>query len=486
MTARSGRSWRGISAVVVGLASVAAACPVSAQSLRAELGRRLQRFERSWQDAEPTKRAQAVEPMRAAVGSFFSLDLAAAAGHLDRAWYAVRPQGPPSDAEQSVTRYQLELSPQVVDAGDATIEMALAAVYPADGADEKDPANCPLVQLAIVDANGMTCAATERSFSQLLAKDRWTPGDLPAGDLQLVATCGLDGRQLEIGRRVVSRVPRLERRLEALGNRAAAPLEQPAATVTATIESICSLVRRVAEGRPQETDYPIARLVSFAERLALKPEGAIAAAAREADVWLTLGVGRDLLPVRLRAPEKGEGPRPLLVLLHGAGGSENMFFETCGAGRAVSLGLERNWIVVAPRQGLFGLTGGIEGIVDAVAAEFSVDRSRVFLIGHSMGAGQAARQVTRSPEQVAAAVALGGGGSVGGSPAAVQVPWFVAAGEFDFGRGGAESLARDIRTAGGRVVSRTYADVEHMVIVQAALDDVFRFLDDVADSVGEP
>lgn len=486
MTTWSGGSWRRIAAVVVGLASVAAACPVSAQSLRAELGRRLQRFERSWQDAEPTTRVQAVEPMRAAVGSFFSLDLAAAAGHLDRSWYAVRPQGPPSDAERSMTRYQLELKPQIVDAGDATIEMALAAVYSVEDADEKALANSPLVQLAIVDANGMTCAATERSVSQLLAKDRWTPGDLPAGDLQLVATCRLDGRQLEISRRGLSRVPRLEQRLEALEQRDATPVEPPAATVTATIDSICSLVRRVAEGRPQETDYPIARMVSFAERLAEEPEGAIAAEAREADVWLTLGVGRDLLPVRLRAPAEAEGPRPLLVLLHGAGGSENMFFETCGAGRAVSLGLDRDWIVVAPRQGLFGLTGGIEGIVDAVAAEFSVDRNRVFLVGHSMGAGQAARQVTRSPERVAAAVALGGGGSVGGTPEALQVPWFVAAGEFDFGRGGAKSLARDIQSAGGRVVSRTYADVEHMVIVQAALDDVFRFLDDVADSVGEP
>jgi acetyl esterase/lipase len=60
------------------------------------------------------------------------------------------------------------------------------------------------------------------------------------------------------------------------------------------------------------------------------------------------------------------------------------------------------------------------------------------------------------------------------------VPWFVGAGEADFGRRGAEGLAARLAAAGTRVERKLYPDVEHMVVVQAALDDVFAFLDGVA------
>ena len=43
-----------------------------------------------------------------------------------------------------------------------------------------------------------------------------------------------------------------------------------------------------------------------------------------------------------------------------------------------------------------------------------------------------------------------------------------------------EVLAERLGAAGATVDYREYPDVEHMVIVQAALDDVFRFLDTAA------
>ncbi len=42
---------------------------------------------------------------------------------------------------------------------------------------------------------------------------------------------------------------------------------------------------------------------------------------------------------------------------------------------------------------------------------------------------------------------------------------------------GAKSLAKRLEELGGQVEYRDYPKVEHMVIVQAALDDVFTFLD---------
>ena len=44
----------------------------------------------------------------------------------------------------------------------------------------------------------------------------------------------------------------------------------------------------------------------------------------------------------------------------------------------------------------------------------------------------------------------------------------------------AAALAKRLEASGALVEYRDYADVEHMVIVQAALDDVFRFLDAAA------
>ena len=57
--------------------------------------------------------------------------------------------------------------------------------------------------------------------------------------------------------------------------------------------------------------------------------------------------------------------------------------------------------------------------------------------------------------------------------------WFAGPPGADFGRSGAASLARSLEKSSVPVIYREYKNVEHMVIVQAALDDVFSFFDDV-------
>jgi acetyl esterase/lipase len=89
------------------------------------------------------------------------------------------------------------------------------------------------------------------------------------------------------------------------------------------------------------------------------------------------------------------------------------------------------------------------------------------------------RQVAIDPDLPAAAVAIGGGGRVAEAEKYPAFPWMVAAGEFDFGRSGARALADSLKNASVDARYTEYPDVEHMVIVQAALDDVFRFLDEV-------
>ena len=472
--------WLTTAALAGALVSPILSAPARAETPRAELGKRLRRFEIAWQKADGERRAAAVAPMTAAVRSFFTLQLQAAARHLDGAWYAVRPGDAPDPAERAAIATAVTATPLLADTTAETLSLAFEPLYEV----ERDVAAAPSrLRLSIVDGAGETRAQRQGDWAETGGMIQWQTGPLPAGDLTLVVEWLDEQESIEITRIGLSRVERLRERLDALATAANTWPEATPPTVRATVAALLPLFKALADGRGQETDFPAARLLRFAEGLragAGLPADTIREAARSGDLWLTLSTGRGEVPVRLRAPADAAGPLPVLFLHHGAGGSENMFFDTCGAGRAAALGIERGWLVVAPRQGLFGLALDVEEMLELLGDSFEIDTSRVFLVGHSMGAGQVAKQVGLHPETVAAAVALGGGAAAPGGEKAQRVPWLVAAGTADFGRPGAAALAKRLEAAGATVDFREYPDVEHMVIVQAALDDVFRFLDTVA------
>ena len=472
--------WLTTAALAGALVSPILSAPARAETPRAELGKRLRRFEIAWQKADGERRAAAVAPMTAAVRSFFTLQLQAAARHLDGAWYAVRPGDAPDPAERAAIATAVTATPLLADTTAETLSLAFEPLYEV----ERDVAAAPSrLRLSIVDGAGETRAQRQGDWAETGGMIQWQTGPLPAGDLTLVVEWLDEQESIEITRIGLSRVERLREQLDALATAANTWPEATPPTVRATFAALLPLFKALADGRGQETDFPAARLLRFAEGLragAGLPADTIREAARSGDLWLTLSTGRGEVPVRLRAPADAAGPLPVLFLHHGAGGSENMFFDTCGAGRAATLGIERGWLVVAPRQGLFGLALDVEEMLELLGDSFEIDTSRVFLVGHSMGAGQVAKQVGLHPETVAAAVALGGGAAAPGGEKAQRVPWLVAAGTADFGRPGAAALAKRLEAAGATVDFREYPDVEHMVIVQAALDDVFRFLDTVA------
>ncbi len=472
--------WLTTAALAGALVSPILSAPARAETPRAELGKRLRRFEIAWQKADGERRAAAVAPMTAAVRSFFTLQLQAAARHLDGAWYAVRPGDAPDPAERAAIATAVTATPLLADTTAETLSLAFEPLYEV----ERDVAAAPSrLRLSIVDGAGETRAQRQGDWAETGGMIQWQTGPLPAGDLTLVVEWLDEQESIEITRIGLSRVERLREQLDALATAANTWPEATPPTVRATFAALLPLFKALADGRGQETDFPAARLLRFAEGLragAGLPADTIREAARSGDLWLTLSTGRGEVPVRLRAPADAAGPLPVLFLHHGAGGSENMFFDTCGAGRAAALGIERGWLVVAPRQGLFGLALDVEEMLELLGDSFEIDTSRVFLVGHSMGAGQVAKQVGLHPETVAAAVALGGGAAAPGGEKAQRVPWLVAAGTADFGRPGAAALAKRLEAAGATVDFREYPDVEHMVIVQAALDDVFRFLDTVA------
>ena len=148
----------------------------------------------------------------------------------------------------------------------------------------------------------------------------------------------------------------------------------------------------------------------------------------------------------------------VVVALHGAGGSENLFFDGYGDGLCVELAKRRGWFVVAPRNGMGFVDCG--ALVDALAARYAIDREQVFLVGHSMGAMQAMSNASRAPGRYSAVAPIAGGGRVNASPALAKVPFFVSAGARDFGKAGAKRLHEALEAAGeGNVIGEFLSDV---------------------------
>jgi len=153
-----------------------------------------------------------------------------------------------------------------------------------------------------------------------------------------------------------------------------------------------------------------------------------------------------------------------------------MFFDAYGAGRIVDLCRRRGWLLVSPRTGV----ARPGEVVSALAKAVPIDPRRCFMIGHSMGAAAAIAGVPASPGVFAAVAALGGAGRIVEPVAWRGTRLEVGAGESDFALGGAKALHASARAAGVDVGFREYPGIEHLGIVQAALDDIFAAFDGVA------
>ncbi len=324
-------------------------------------------------------------------------------------------------------------------------------------------------------------------MEQLSSKSSLDVSKLAEGDFRFSFEMASGTETVQHSETTLSRIHDLQPRLERLERLLKEPLPDQASVVQSTDRATCKqlvrLIRSQFEGNVPESDYPAHRLLKMCEAMLIEKVNSVELLRNETkrhDVWLALSDTKKQVSVRVRCPAESSEPMPVVFAFHGAGGSENMFFETYGAGRLVELATQRGWMVVAPRQGLLGLNLDAHQMVDVLAQYYNVDQDKIFFIGHSMGAAQVMQQVTRDPELPAAAVAIGGGGRMANAKQVAEVPWLVAAGEFDFGRSGAKSLADSLTQFSAKARYVEYANVEHMVIVQACLDEVFAFLDSVS------
>ncbi len=466
-------------ALFVALAAVAG--PARAQDARFELGQRLRAFEAAWDTrTDAAARKRAVAPLKQASAGFFSFRLDQAGKALDEARFSLTKDLPPEPA----VRWAASLSPKPADRlaeVNAELPVSLAPFYPV----EADPPPAAKLRLTLFPLGSDRSAAAPASseIAKLPHETRLSLKDLPEGDYTLNAEVLSGDKALAVSEQTLSVVKHLDERLERL-QKAADALETPLTTDKRTVKQLAELLASLRKRAP-ETNYPAARLLAEAE-------AALASAragkphygpTKPGQFWLNLATPTAAVPARVFVPDeaKGEKPLPLVVALHGAGGSENLFFDGYGRGAAARRCKERGWLLVSPRSPLGGLD--VAEVVDEASRLYPVDGKRVFLVGHSMGAAQAVRAAALAPERYAGVAALGGGGGVRASDALKRLPFFVGVGTEDFALDAARGLHSALEKAEVKSVRyKEYEDVEHLVIVQRALNEVFAFFDEAAKS----
>ena len=133
------------------------------------------------------------------------------------------------------------------------------------------------------------------------------------------------------------------------------------------------------------------------------------------DVWRSYrGANGTAIPMRVIAP-KAVTSRAVgvLIALHGAGGDENMFANGYGQGIAARLARDHDLLFVSLATTPFMTSAAhFDSLMTVLGREYSLDASRVYVIGHSMGANAAARLAQERPQALAAVVCLAGGAAV--------------------------------------------------------------------------
>jgi predicted esterase len=264
-------------------------------------------------------------------------------------------------------------------------------------------------------------------------------------------------------------------------NEAVASLPQTSIEKT-TAANLASVLSSMHKGELQSQNFN-------ADALLTEAESAVAARAANKDYytparpgfyWLMVPTENGVVPSRVFIPESVQKAKavPLVFALHGMGGNEHLFFDNYHQ-KIVKLCQDRGWMLVSPTGK--GSAPPLPALIDELARRYPVDRSRVFVLGHSLGAGHAVSLVGAAPQRYAAIAPLGGGGSVKPSEGLKKVAFFVGVGTLDFLITGARSMHKNLKGAGvENAVLREYKDIEHIMVVQVAAADVFAFFDDVA------
>lgn len=270
----------------------------------------------------------------------------------------------------------------------------------------------------------------------------------------------------------------LTRRLEAARSVEAEPALQFAMDQLAQRISLLELADSASSNIALLTDY--ARLMGELERECRAIESGLNPyVGRTGDWWTRARLAEAVhIPVRIYVPEadRAEHAMPLIIVLHGAGGDENLFMEAYGDGVIKRLADQHGLAVVSPQASpLMDLGMAFDALVEMMGELYRIDEHRVYIVGHSMGAMMTGGMSAARHEQVAAACWLAGASFARG---ATIPPTLAIGAELD-------SLIRPervraavemAREAGMEIEYRELEHFGHTLMVGHALPEVVQWL----------
>ncbi len=127
---------------------------------------------------------------------------------------------------------------------------------------------------------------------------------------------------------------------------------------------------------------------------------------------------------------------PLVVAIHGGGVDENSYFDSYEKGRMKEVAERFETIVICPRRTEADLTMEVKAIqsaIDLISSQYSIDASRIYLLGHSAGGAMALYLAAFSDLPIAAMASLAGPipPQYRADWPRIRVPAFLAAAEGD-------------------------------------------------------
>jgi predicted esterase len=194
------------------------------------------------------------------------------------------------------------------------------------------------------------------------------------------------------------------------------------------------------------------------------------------DLWRSFrGANNAIIPFRIVASPavaKSKAPVPILFAFHGAGADENIFIDAYGAGITPRMAAENGVLLISPATTATGTSpANFDSLLAQLRTEFNIDTTRVYVLGHSMGAGLSARLASQRPTIIAAAVCLAGGSpvTVAGAP-----PMLFIGAELD-----PIIPARNVRAAASGTPTATYRELPnegHTLMVGTGVRIAFAWL----------
>ena len=284
-------------------------------------------------------------------------------------------------------------------------------------------------------------------------------------------------------------------------------LESAAASATAAVRDDilypADFIRNVNRGRVELADFNVATEIAKAEAIAAAAKGGkdpFKGRTGDFERHHLLAGANEIMPYRVYVPKgyTASKPAPLVIALHGLGANEDSFFDSYSQ-LPPQLAEKHGFLMAAPlgfrRDGFYGsgLMGGTDAasrrrgehsekdvleVLRLMKAAYNVDDSRIYLIGHSMGAIGTWSLAAKYPHTWAGLVAFAGTGSPALADNMKAIPQFVVHGDADntVNVSGSRNMVGALKKLNADVTYVEVAGGSHTDVVVPNLPKAFEFL----------